>query len=687
MIDDRDAADLVDRHFDGGLDADEAERLMAWLREDPARVRDLVRAARMHGDLRHAVRARAAASGTSVGHDRASSSRRSSQIQTTARPGSWRSARPWIAAAAASLILALCWTLRHGGGEQSPAIAEVVAVATGSGPAPLIARPGSDPIALVAGTRVSADDRILTRSASVTVRSTRDATRFELAPETTASWTTENGSPRVALAHGRLRAAVAKQAPGSVLTLSTPHALVEVIGTAFVLAVDSSATSLEVSEGKVRFTRLHDGTVAEVAAGARASCDGEAAPVSPYQRWARGPSGDPGFFPIGVWSQDPSLAQRYRDAGFTCYVGLPDGPTIAQLDSLRSAGMPVVCEQNAAALDDLDDRAIIGWLGSTRPDDAPDAGGDARPDRISTIGAGAHAPAPAGDSLARYRDEVAHDATRPVLLTLGRGVAWDEWYGRGTRTGHPGDYQQYAQGCDLASFAIDPIAQREISGELWRVASGVDRLRGWAGAKPVWCFISCARSASGSGPTSEQLRSEAWMALIHGAKGLIFSSDASPSSTPAPLPEPLPVDASSQPAPAVTATPLFEDPATLAAVAAMNHRIAALAPALNAPSLPAIQVTSSNPSVPVAAMLKRDGATRYVFAIAMRDGATTAAFPVPDLATDAVIEVLDEDRRIVPERGRFSDVFAAYGVHLYAIRAADMPSTAQKTAPTTNTKP
>lgn len=44
-------------------------------------------------------------------------------------------------------------------------------------------------------------------------------------------------------------------------------------------------------------------------------------------RWSRGPSEDPGDFPIAVWLQDPRNAARYKELGINVYVGLWKGPT------------------------------------------------------------------------------------------------------------------------------------------------------------------------------------------------------------------------------------------------------------------------------------------------------------------------------------------------------------------------
>lgn len=72
--------------------------------------------------------------------------------------------------------------------------------------------------------------------------------------------------------------------------------------------------------------------------------------ASAYSQWENGPGADPGFFPIAVWLQNPSNADRYKAAGINLYVGLWKGPTAPQLVALKKAGMPVICSQNEAGL-------------------------------------------------------------------------------------------------------------------------------------------------------------------------------------------------------------------------------------------------------------------------------------------------------------------------------------------------
>src|SRR4029450_8267415 len=118
------------------------------------------------------------------------------------------------------------------------------------------------------------------------------------------------------------------------------------------------------------------------------------------------------------------------------------------------------------------------------------------------------------------------DRSRPVLLNLGQVVAWDDYIGRGVRRNHPEDYPEYVKGCDIASFDIYPVVhdKPEIAGKLEFVARGVERLRRWTrGEKDVWSCIGCTHIANPKiKATPQQVRSEVWMAIIHGSRGLIY---------------------------------------------------------------------------------------------------------------------------------------------------------------------
>jgi hypothetical protein len=379
----------------------------------------------------------------------------------------------------------------------------------------------------------------------------------------------------------------------------------------------------------------------------RCACGAEAGRASaianPYAKWEHGPPHDTGFFPIAVWLQDPRNAAKYLAAGFNTYVGLWKGPTENQLAGLRTAGMKVICEQNETARSHLDDPTIIGWMHGDEPDNAQSRGGSR----------GYGPPIPADTILQDYSRIRTADPSRPVMLNLGQGVAWDGWYGRGARSNHPEDYPAYIRGCDIVSFDIYPVAHPSpmVSGKLWYVAQGVERLVKWgAGKKVVWNCIECTRVQSKNKATPSQVRSEVWMSLIHGSMGLIYFVH--------------------EWQPKFDEAALLHDPEMLRAVTAINRQIAELAPVLNSPTVTnAVQVSSSNPQVPVALMLKRHEGASYLLAVAMRSGDTTATFTLKGLAGEQAVEVLGEDRSLNAREGEFSDSFSSWAAHCYRIKA------------------
>ena len=139
------------------------------------------------------------------------------------------------------------------------------------------------------------------------------------------------------------------------------------------------------------------------------------------------------------------------------------------------------------------------------------------------------------------------------------------------RTNHPGDSREYPKGCDIASFDIYPASheKKEIAGNLWYVPQGVDRLRSWTdGRKGVCCCIETTRiSNPDRKPTPEQVRSEVWMALIHGARGIIYFAH--------------------QFKPKFVEAGLLADEGMSREVAAVKRQIHELAPVLNGPDVAA----------------------------------------------------------------------------------------------------
>lgn len=367
--------------------------------------------------------------------------------------------------------------------------------------------------------------------------------------------------------------------------------------------------------------------------------EANSSPTQTLARWKNGPPTDENYFPIAVWLQNPANAARYKAAGINLYVALYRGPTSNQLAALQKAGMSVICGQGRG-LEFKDNPVIIGWMHGDEPDNAQSLG----------QGKGYGPPILPEKIVRDYERMRAADPSRPVLLNLGQGVAWDNYIGRGVRRNHPEDYPEYVKGCDIASFDIYPVVHEkpEVAGKLEFVAKGVERLRQWAGDERfVWNCIECTHiSNAETKATPQQVRAEVWMSLIHGSRGLIYFVH--------------------QFKPTFKEAALLDDPEMLAAVTAINRQIQELAPVLNSVSITnGVTVKSSGAEVPIAWMMKRHADATYLFAVNMRNRPTRGSFAAREFSANATTTVLGESRNIALRQGEFADDFAAYEVHLY----------------------
>ncbi|MEI8198037.1 MAG: beta-galactosidase [Phycisphaerae bacterium] len=356
---------------------------------------------------------------------------------------------------------------------------------------------------------------------------------------------------------------------------------------------------------------------------------------------------DPSRIPIGVWLQDPRNAPKFKALGINCYVGLWQGPTAAQLAALEKAGMPVFCAQNDEARKPRWKQEILGWLQDDEPDNAQEL----------PSGKGYGPPILPEKLLERYNAMKAADPTRPVMLNLGQGVAWDGWYGRGVRTNKPEDYPQYAKAGDIVSFDIYPVVhdRKEIAGKLDYVGRGVQRLVTWTqGKKPVWFCIECTHIGNAKvKATPEQVRSEVWMALIHGARGIIYFVH--------------------QFKPTFIEAALLQDEPMDQALTQINTQVQELAPVLHSPAPEqnaTWDVAGQNPTA-IAALTRRQGNATYVFAVGMTDQTIHVTFHHAD--GKGSIDVLGEQRQITASKGQWTDTFTGYQVHLYRLGAAPTP--------------
>ncbi len=346
-----------------------------------------------------------------------------------------------------------------------------------------------------------------------------------------------------------------------------------------------------------------------------------------------GLSTNPDFFPIGVWFQTAtSNAQNYANIGVNTFVGQWEGNTSAALQALKNAGETVITQQDSVGLTDPNNGVIKAW-------ELPD-----EPDNAQPNGEGGYGPCVAPSTLvAEYRQDKAADPSRPVYVNFGQGVANTGYTGRGSCTGDTAMYSEYAQGADIVSFDVYPVNDGY---PLSIVATGVDNLRRWVGNKPLFALIETTPEQGGAGPTPAQIQAESWLALIHGANGIVYYCH---------IFSPTFIEAGCLTLPSVVATMKADD-----------AQIASLAPVLNSNTIAnGVAVTST---FRVDTMEKSYGGATYVFSEAVDANGGSASFSIPN-AGNGTVTVLGENRTLTMSSGRFTDTFGGYGVHLYQIPA------------------
>jgi hypothetical protein len=360
---------------------------------------------------------------------------------------------------------------------------------------------------------------------------------------------------------------------------------------------------------------------------------------SPYGAWKSGPPQSEDYFPIAVWLQSPAKAAQYQAIGINTYVGIWRSPTAEQLAQLQKHDISLICHFKPEL---KDQKGIVGWMHGDEPDNAQSLPG----------GKGYGPPILPEKIVADYQKLKEADPTRPILLNLGQGVAYDNYIGRGVRRRELEDYPKYVQGSDIVSFDIYPAVHdaAEIAGHLEYVAKGVTRLREWShDQKVIWnCIETTHISNEAVKPTPRQVKAEVWMSLIHGSRGIIYFAHEF---------KPKFIEAG-----------LLADGEMAAAVGKINAQVKELAPALNAPGeAGVVTVATSDKNVPVAITVRRAGGNLYVFAVAMRDAECRATFTLANAKGVSTVNVLGEGRSLSVVGDRFEDQFKGYDVHLYQI--------------------
>ncbi|MFP4057726.1 MAG: sugar-binding protein [Candidatus Brocadiia bacterium] len=359
----------------------------------------------------------------------------------------------------------------------------------------------------------------------------------------------------------------------------------------------------------------------------------------PPARFEEGPLEEPDFFPIGVWLQPAGVAETYARMGVNVYVGgvdsYPRPRDRAFLDAIHKHGHYAICPYKKQYVEEKlhEHPAFLGWMFGDEPDNADRQTGQVK-----------HTPEELLATFARIRRD---DPAHRVYLNLGQGVANERFVGRAATDEQ---YAAYADACDILSFDVYPCNSIRPRGpqRLHLVAKGIARLRTWGGPeKLVWCWIEANKIHKGPGraPTPEEVKTQVWMALVHGADGYGFFCHSWAGKR-------LKVSGI--------------EPQMREALAGINAEVHRLAPVLNSPAVPdgATVATGGDGGVDVR-VARHDGAT-YVFAVNMVREPAEATIAVRGVG-DGQAEVLFEERTVAVRGGRLSDGFAPYAVHRYRI--------------------
>ena len=349
---------------------------------------------------------------------------------------------------------------------------------------------------------------------------------------------------------------------------------------------------------------------------------------------------DPAFFPIGVWLQNPRLASLYKALGFNTFVALWKGPTEAQLAQLAEHGLFAVAEPSPEAMALPHAGVVRAWMQIDEPDNAqkqPAGGyGDClQPDEL----------------MRRYQAMRATDPSRPVFINFGQGVANPTWVGRGStcaRLDHDAYYAAAAKAGDIVSFDIYPAAeerQPHIKGRIDLVAAGIERLRRWAAPEArVWSFVETTHIKSpGRRPTPAEVRAEVWMAIVPGARGIVYFLH--------------------EWKPTFRDDAMFRYPEIVREVATINAMVARLAPGINAGKPVDVRVEATTR---IATLAREHGGALYVVVANMERKETEARLLVNGIEAGPVV-ALGEDRLVVAAGGALADHFEPFGVHVYRI--------------------
>jgi hypothetical protein len=380
-----------------------------------------------------------------------------------------------------------------------------------------------------------------------------------------------------------------------------------------------------------------------------------------------------GFFVIGVYGQSiegnrPNPAV-WRSRGVNTFMAKGDSEeyvTTAEWDAaLEAQGMKAIREPAPNPADDIGNDTLLAWLQPDEPDvegvnsEVCDAYRSVDPDYPCVA-----------ECEANFEAWRAIDPTRPILVNISGVDVWaNSAYGfcngPGDPEPEPGENVPYpeASNCYPRLFAsADWISEDmypvtgwmpdELRDDLSSIGLILDRLAEWTDKPRLAVIETSDQNLPGledlGGVTPDQYRAEVWVAIIHGARGIVyFPFDIGPNSW------------------SYDTTP--DD--VIEEMRVQHVIIEELAPTLQGEINPA--EVGAEVDGPLEAGWRMTESVAYFFVLnpsgATVPDATVTFSGVPDTTT---AEVFSESRSVDVQQGELTDSFGPYELHIYVVQTA-----------------
>ena len=250
------------------------------------------------------------------------------------------------------------------------------------------------------------------------------------------------------------------------------------------------------------------------------------------------------------------------------------------------------------------------------------------------------------------------DNKHPIFLNLGCGVADERFVGRGATDEM---YPKYAKACDILCYDVYPCNSIHPNGpdRLHLQGKGVKRLRKWAGPnRKIWTWLevnSFSKGKTGREPTHDEIFTQHWMAIVHGAQGHGYFCHSWDKKF---LKERMGTKRG------FSCSAIAPD--VLKLLAGINKEIQELAPVLNSKTV-AYGTADMKTGRRVDYRIKKKNGATYLFAVNMYREPASAEFTIPGVK-NAKAKLLYAKGTVDVKNGKLNDKFKPYEVRRYKIK-------------------